>query len=127
MIKLHNVCRAREIDKKTQGAEQQLNDKQRGVDGNLTGGTRGKESDDFMERQAAVAAQNNDELGDFIKNFDPKTASKEEIRQMQRIIAPADAELSDPDDAPSYKYFDDADWGKRSMKAFADYMNTWGY
>ena len=80
-----------------------------------------------MERQAQIAESNQSDMEQFIKNFDPKTASKEEIRQMQRIIAPADAKLSDPDKANSRGYFDDAIWGKASKKALADYMDTWGY
>ena len=80
-----------------------------------------------MGRQAEIAESNQSDMEQFIKNFDPKTASKEEIRQMQRIIAPADAELIDPDEANSRGYFDDAIWGNASKKALADYMNAWGY
>lgn len=80
-----------------------------------------------MRRQAQIAESNQSDMEQFIKNFDPKTASKEEIRQMQRIIAPTDAKLSDPDEANSRGYFDDAIWGKASKKALADYMDTWGY
>lgn len=80
-----------------------------------------------MEKQKEMASSSDVGMDDFIKNFDPKTASKEDIRKMQRIIAPADAVLSDPDDKPSYKFFDDADWGKASQKALEEYMKTWGY
>lgn len=80
-----------------------------------------------MDRQREIALSNQNDMSDFIKGFNPNTASKEEIRQMQRIIAPADAKLSDPDEANSRGYFDDAIWGNASRKALADYMNTWGY
>jgi hypothetical protein len=80
-----------------------------------------------MERQKSMADSSNLAMDEFVKNFDPKTASKEDIRKMQRIVAPDDAVLSDPDDKPSTRYFDDADWGEASQKAFEDYLKQWGY
>lgn len=80
-----------------------------------------------MERQKSMADSSNLAMDEFVKNFDPKTASKEDIRKMQRIIAPADAKLSDPDDPIMRGYFDDADWGTASRKAFEDYLKQWGY
>jgi hypothetical protein len=102
-----------------------VDEQQRRVNGNYTGGHREDSVD--MERQKAMADNSNIEMDDFIKNFDPKTASKEDIRQMQRIVAPTDAKLSDPDDKPSRSYFDDADWREASQKAFEDYLKQWGY
>lgn len=80
-----------------------------------------------MERQKAMADSGNTAMDDFVKNFDPKASSKEDIRKMQRIVAPDDAKLSDPDDMPSAGYFDDASWGKASQQAFEDYLKQWGY
>ena len=108
-----------------QDVEAMVDEQQRRVNGNYTGGHREGSVD--MERQKAIADSSNAEMDNFINNFDPKTASKEDIRKMQRIVAPADAKLSDPDDSVSKKYFDDADWGKSSQKAFEDYLKQWGY
>ena len=110
-----------------QNKEMMADETQRRVNGNYTGGTRSKDSADFMARQAAIAAQNDEDFNNFIMNFDPKTASKEDIRKMQRIIAPADAQLSDPDANPKRGDFDDSIWGKNSLKAFEDYKKQWGY
>lgn len=108
-----------------QDVEAMVDEQQRRVNGNYTGGHRDDSVD--MERQKAIADSGNIEMDNFIKNFDPKTASKEDIRKMQRIVAPADAKLSDPDDRARAGYFDDASWGKASQQAFEDYLKQWGY
>lgn len=79
-----------------------------------------------MDRQRELAESGANSLDDFLTGFDPKTASKEDIRQMQRIVAPAGAKLSNPSDAPSRGYFDDASWGRASQKAFEEYMKMRG-
>ena len=108
-----------------QDVEAMVDEQQRRVNSNYTGGHRDDSVN--MERQKAMADSGNIEMDNFIKNFDPKTASKEDIRKMQRIVAPADAKLSDPDDRARAGYFDDASWGKASQKAFEDYLKQWGY
>lgn len=87
---------------------------------------KGQSRSPDMDRQREIAESNANSLDDFLTGFNPKTASKEDIRQMQRIVAPANVELSDPDDAPSSRYFDDASWGKASQKAFEEYMKARG-
>lgn len=87
---------------------------------------KGQSRSPDMDRQREIAESSTNSLDDFLTGFNPKTASKEDIRQMQRIVAPANAELSDPDDAPSSRYFDDASWGKASQKAFEEYMKARG-
>lgn len=108
-----------------QDVEAMVDEQQRRVNGNYTGGHRDDSVN--MERQKAMADSGNIEMDNFIKNFDPKTASKEDIRKMQRIVAPTDAKLSDPDDRARAGYFDDASWGKASQQAFEDYLKQWGY
>lgn len=108
-----------------QDVEAMVDEQQRRVNGNYTGGHREDSVD--MEKQKSMADSSNTAMDDFVKNFDPKTSSKEDIRKMQRIIAPADAKLSDPDDAVSRGYFDDSVWGKASQKALEDYLKQWGY
>lgn len=108
-----------------QDVEAMVDEQQRRVNGNYTGGHREDSVD--MEKQKSMADSSNLAMDDFIKNFDPKKSSKEDIRKMQRIIAPSDAKLSDPDDRARAGYFDDASWGKASQQAFEDYLKQWGY
>ena len=108
-----------------QDREAMVDEQQRRVNGNYTGGHREGSVD--MEKQKSIADSSNLAMDDFVKNFDPKTSSKEDIRKMQRIVAPDDAKLSDPDDAVSKGYFDDAVWGKASQEALENYLKQWGY
>lgn len=108
-----------------QDVEAMVDEQQRRVNGNYTGGHREGSVD--MERQKAMADRSNLAMDDFVRNFDPKKSSKEDIRKMQRIVAPADARLSDPDDTVSKGFFDDAVWGKASQQALEDYLKQWGY
>jgi hypothetical protein len=108
-----------------QDVEAMVDEQQRRVNGNYTGGHREDSVD--MEKQKSMADSSNLAMDNFVRNFDPKTASKEDIRKMQRIVAPDDAVLSDPDDAVSKGYFDDSVWGKASQKALEDYLKQWGY
>jgi hypothetical protein len=121
---LNDQSRLTEDEKKTQAAEQQLEYERERKQQERESESR---TSTDMGRQAEIAENNQSDMEQFIRNFDPNTASKEEIRQMQRIVAPTDAKLSDPDDKPSRSYFDDADWGEASQKAFEDYLKQWGY
>lgn len=110
-----------------QDREVMVDEQQRRVNGNYTGGHRDPSGGVNMERQKAMADAGNLEHASFVSSFNPKTASKEDIRKMQRMIAPADAKLADPDSNSTLGYFDDGSWGKASQQAYERYLKDWGY
>lgn len=115
-------------DRKMDGYSEYLDDQSRLTEEPENPSRSPSRSPTDMERQKSMADSSNLAMDEFVKNFNPKNEiAKDDIRQMQRIIAPADAKLSDLVEPDSRGYFDDGIWGKASQKAFEDYLKQWGY
>lgn len=79
--------------------------------------TKSREPPD-MDKEKEISEKRESEMSDYLRGFDPNTATDEEIRQMQRLVAPADVDADD---------FADGKWGEKSLKAYLDYVNAGGF
>lgn len=79
--------------------------------------TKSREPTD-MDKEKEISEKRESEMSDYLRGFDPNTATDEEIRQMQRLVAPVDVDADD---------FADGKWGEKSLKAYLDYINAGGY
>lgn len=79
--------------------------------------TKSREPPD-MDKEKEISEKRENEMSDYLRGFDPNTATDEEIRQMQRLVAPSNVDADD---------FADGLWGEDSLKAYLDYVNAGGY